>query len=222
MSNHRGGERKKPMPVLKASGLTLGLTMLFGLLGTLFAYIPDFDNPSTLGLYVVWGLAVWLGLVGFWNVRRSQTHWFLDFTASMVITIYFFSAAVRFLGMYLSGWSWIAILAGFCLLAWILPFLKFSLAERLVARQNASGRSCLDLLLPFIFLSPAVLLVLLSGGFPFRQLFVFVPGVGFLIDPWMIFIGVLGAMIAIGWGQWAAYQVYTRRRRDLAEGRTTW
>jgi uncharacterized membrane protein YhhN len=76
--------------------------------------------------------------------------------------------------------------------------------------------------LPFVFLSPAVLLVLLAGGFPFHQLFVFVPGVGFLIDPWAIFIGVLCAMVAIGLGQWFAYQVYTRRKRELAEGRTTW
>jgi hypothetical protein len=222
MSNHRGGERKKPMSVLKAAGLTLGLTMLFGLMGTLGAFFPDFENPSVFGLYVVWGLAIWLGLVGFWNVRRSQTHWFLDFTASMVITIYCFSGAVRSLGVYLSGWLWIAILAGFCLLVWILPAVNIALAQRLVVRQNVSGRSCLDLLLPFVFLSPAVLLVLLAGGFPFHQLFVFVPGVGFLIDPWAIFIGVLCAMVAIGLGQWAAYQVYTRRRRDLAEGRTTW
>lgn len=222
MSNHRAGERKKPMPVLKAAGLTLGLTILFGLMGTLGAFFPDFDNPSILGLYVVWGLAIWLGLVGFWNVRRSQTHWFSGFTASMVITIYCFSGAVRSLGMYLSGWLWIVILAGFCLLAWVLPFVNLSLAERLVARQNASGRSCLGTLSPFVFLTPAVLLVLLSGGFPFHQLFVFVPGVGFLIDPLAIFIGVLCAMVAIGGGQWFAYQVYTSRKRELAEGRTTW
>jgi hypothetical protein len=80
----------------------------------------------------------------------------------------------------------------------------------------------MDLLLPFLFLSPAILLILVVGDFPFHQPFLYQQWSGFAINPWAIFIGVLCAMIAIGLGQWSAYQVYTRRKRDLAEGKTTW
>lgn len=177
----------------KTLGLSLFLTLLIGGIGTLFAYIPDFESTPTLGLITVWTLSLAIGVAGFWNTRKPN--WIANFIVLFSLSTLFLAAAIHLLGINLSGWLWLVLLLGAYLTVWTLPLWNVSLAKALhdeqVHPKTWLGRNQL-----LVVLLATILLAVVAGLFSQGQ-----------INPALLFLGSLSAIIAIGMGQYFAYQV---------------
>lgn len=187
--------RKRRPPAVKALGISLSLTVLIGAMGTLVAYIPDLQ-PTILSLVMAWGLSIVIGVAGFWNARRP--HWVAVFIVYFSLTTLFLAGAIHMVGPYLSGWPWILVLMWAYLFVWVLPLFEPRLAKVLSDEQSRPrtwlGRHQVSIVFSIVIIS-AIVIGILSHR-PLES-----------INPAMLFIGTLFSFLAVGAGQYFAYQV---------------
>jgi tetratricopeptide (TPR) repeat protein len=187
--------KKRRPSVAKALGISLFLTGWFAVLGIGFAYLPDFQSVSTLSLITVWGLSITIGVAGFWNARRP--HWIAVFIVSFSLTTLFLAAAVHLAGPYLSGRLWIVLTAAY-LFVWCLPLLNPPLAKA-ISDEQSSPKTWLGKHQLFVVFFLVIISAVLIGIFSQRPLAA--------INPAMLFIGTMFSFMAVGGGQYFAYQV---------------
>lgn len=187
---------QKKRSVAQSLGYSLLVITLIGGIGTLFAYLPDLHTASVPGLIIVWGLSFTIGIAGFWNARRP--HWIAVFIISFSLTTLFLAAAIHTLNPYLSGWLWRALLVGAYLFVWVLHLLNPNLAQALNDEQM-HPKTWLGRHQVLIFFLLAILGAILLGTFGEKRA---VP-----INPVMLFLGTMSSILAVGGGQYFAYQV---------------
>lgn len=188
--------KSQKVSVVAALIRSLILLSIFGGLGTLAAYEPDFQGTPVIGLTIVWFFSLTLAVANFRYVLKPS--WFPLFIIMFSMTNLFLAVAVHALSPYLSGWPWIALLIGTYLLAWSLPLLNPRLAKALNDEQ-LRPKTWLGRNQALIVLLIAILSAILIG--------IFDRGGTVPIHPIMLFIGTTFSILAIGTGQYFAYQV---------------
>lgn len=196
------------MTILKALGLSATSFIILSTIGSIFAFLPDFNNPSIIGLITVWSLSLIISAGNFINrLRPSLTARFL-----ILFNVANFLLAIAILGLtdFVSGWLWVLILLSLYILAWILPitnprtakdlndlqyFLKPSFIQSRL-RRPITIFSVIGLGLISILLCSLTSHSLLQG----RSL-------------GMLLIGIIGSILAIGGGQNFAYQLWMERQK---------
>jgi hypothetical protein len=198
--------KKRKRSVAQALGYGLLMTAIMGGTGTFVAYLPDFRPIPVPGLMTVWGLSLAMGAAIFWNARSP--HWMAIFIFSFSLTTLFLATAVHMLAPYLSGWLWRALLAGAYLFVWTLPLVNPRLAQALNDEQ-VHPRTWLGRKQILIFFLLAILGAILLP--------IFARNGSVPINPAMLLIGTMFSILAVGGGQYFAYQIRNIREEQIRE-----
>jgi hypothetical protein len=196
----------KKMSPGKALGWSLLLCTIIGGIGTLIAYEPDFQGTPILGLVIVWTLTLAIGIASFRNALRKN--WVSSFIVMFNLSTLFLSSAIHALGPYLSGWFWIIFLSGIYVLVWVLPLLKPHLA-RVISNEQIGPRTWLGK-----HLIPIVLVIGISSAIVIGKISYSHKG---FVQPAMLIIGTMSAILAVGLGQYFAVQVVEQREIEIRE-----
>lgn len=190
--------------ISSALGSGLLLFVLLGSIGTLFAFIPDPKQPSILGLVTVWTFSLAIAISGIWNKLRPN--WWAESISTFSLASLFLAAAIHGLVYVLSNWLWIIPLVLIYLFAWVLPVINPRLAKFLYTEQTAPqtyiGKSCLTVLLSALGIAGPLGAVIGLGSSR-----LYGPGLSMMI------LGVLAAVLSIGFAQYFAYHLLAKWTR---------
>ncbi len=192
----------------KALGLSLLSFLILGIVGSIFAFLPDIHNPSIIGLVTAWSLSLIISGSNFLN--RLKPNLVARFLVLFNITNLFLAAAIRGLSFFLSGWLWIVVLLVVYILVWVLPFINSQLAKYLndmqySLRPRPEKNRLRRFIMMFFFIVIGSICSLLYALIGYKFWYVQSPG--------MLLIGILGVLLAIGGGQAFAYQIWKERQK---------
>jgi hypothetical protein len=201
-------EEENVMMASKALGLSLLGFFILGIVGSIFAFLPDIHNPSIIGLVTVWSLSLIISGSNFLN--RLKPNLGARFLVLFNLTNLFLAVAIRGLAFFLSGWFWIVVLSVVYILVWVLPFINPQLAKYLNDVQYSlkprlgKNRLC-RFIMVFFFIVIGSVCSLLYALIGYRFWYFQSPG--------MLLVGILGTLLAIGGGQTFAYQIWKERQK---------